>query len=119
MANIIIEILEGGDPRPNPTVHPTRGHGDLSGGGHPGRLGDLRHALLPHRLHAPHAGREQLAHGLVLTPGGLLHSPRRRTYTYSVEVLGQRVTRRSWAGTEAKQGELDVTTDPPKDKEKR
>jgi hypothetical protein len=115
--NVIIEILEGGEPRPNPAV--VR-HGDtvtfhVEGGqsvdvtfGTPSCLTDSSDLALDGSNTALSSS----------PPRTVASSALKRGYSYSVEVIRAGVVK-AGSQKETKQGTLEVETDPPKDEDKR
>jgi hypothetical protein len=117
MANVIVEILEGGDPRPNPAV--VR-HGDtvtfhVEGTqsvdvtfNTPGCLTDSSDLALDGSNSALNSSPAR----------SVSPTAPRGAYWYSVEVLRAGAVK-AGSQKETKQGTLEVETDPPKDKDKR
>jgi hypothetical protein len=115
--NVIVEILEGGEPRPNPAV--VR-HGDtvtchVEGTQSVEVTFNSPYCLTndsPITLDGSNALTAECA------PRAVTSDAQKRGYTYSVSVLRAGAVK-AGSQKETKQGTLEVETDPPKDEDKR
>jgi hypothetical protein len=114
MANHNVEILEGGEPRPN-TVYLE--HGDTVTFSVDGDQSVEVTFNPPYCLtdDAPFELDGSSAPTAQCSPRAVSSIAQKKNYTYSVDVLRAGSVK---AQRETKQGNLEVTTDPPKDKDK-
>jgi hypothetical protein len=117
MANVLIEILEGGDPRPNPA---SIQHGDTV------TFQVVGTQSVEVNFDPPYCLTDDTPVMLdgsnpamtACSPRAVASTALKGGHSYHVTVLRAGVVK-AGSQKEGKQGDLEVTTDPPKDKDKR